>query len=435
MRHMLVKAALCGALCGAAMLPAGPAMAQDIQEPVTADSIERRAADVAAVLRGEAAANEVFAKAFLAAVPEAQLRALTAQMEGQFGALQGLEGVEQIGPDSAVIALRFDRMIVRGPMTIGEADPRLVVGLLLNDYQPVDDDVDTIRANIAALPGVVSVLYAPLDAAAPPTFAINSDRQMAIGSTFKLYILAALARSIASGERKWSDVASLDRKSLPSGQMQNWPEGSPVTLHSLASMMISISDNTATDVLLHEVGVDAVEAELIGSGHADPDRTLPFLSTLQMFALKGTEDNLRKYEAASEVGQRRILDDFEDDFGGDPKLITPPRFTEPAAIDTVEWFASGDDLRKLMRTLADLPDPTARQIMSINTALPKARRDEWRYTGYKGGSEPGVLNLTWLLQDKAERWYVLAMSWNNTEAAVSHSDFELLAQRILPLAF
>lgn len=435
MRHKLVKAALCGCLCGAAMLSAVPALAQDIQEPMAASSIDRRAADVVAVLRGEAAANEVFAEAFLAAVPEAQLRALTAQMEGQFGALQGLEGVEQTGPDSAVIALRFDRMIVRGPMTIGEGDLRLVVGLLLNDFQPVNDDVDTIRADIAALPGVVSVLYAPVDAAAPPTFAINSDRQMAVGSTFKLYILAALARSIANGERKWSDVVTLDRKSLPSGQLQNWPEGAPVTLHTLASMMISISDNTATDILLHKVGVAAVEAELINSGHSDPDRTLPFLSTLQMFGLKGSEYNLRKYEAASEFYQRRILEDFEDDIGGNPNLITPPRFSEPTAIDTVEWFASGEDIRKLMRRIADLQDPTARQIMAINPSLSKARLDEWLYAGFKGGSEPGVLNLTWLLQDKAGRWHVLAMSWNNPEAVVTASDLELLAQRILPLGF
>ena len=41
-----------------------------------------------------------------------------------------------------------------------------------------------------------------------------------------------------------------DRASLPSGITQSWPAGSPVTLQTLATLMISISDNTATDTLV-----------------------------------------------------------------------------------------------------------------------------------------------------------------------------------------
>ena len=126
--------------------------------------------------------------------------------------------------------------------------------------------------------------------------------------------------------------------------------------------------------------------------------------------------------------------DFEDDVGGNPNLVSPPRFTDPTAIDTVEWFASGRDLQKLGRMLAAFTDPTAREIMAVNSSLPKSTQDEWGYAGFKGGSEPGVLNLTWLLQDEADQWYVLAMSWNNTEANVDNSTFELLAQRIIALA-
>ncbi len=413
--------------------PIAAAQESDMEAPQSI--LEQRAAGIVEVLRGDAAPEGVFAPTFLVAVPPERLTTLLTQLEAQFGPLLGVDAVNEQGENSGIINLRFERAIARGPLTISDGPDHLVVGLLLNDFQPLNDTIGAVQKDIAALPGNVSVLYAPLDSGLEPTLSIDSDQQFAIGSTFKLYILAALSRSIADGKHSWNDVVTLDRKSLPSGQMQNWPESSPVTLHTLATMMISISDNNATDMLLHEVGRAAVEAELVRSGHSNPDRTLPFLSTLQMFGLKGSEENLRKYVAADEAGQRRILDDFEDDVRGNPNLITPPRFSQPTAIDTVEWFASGEDLRKLLRSFAELSDPTARQILAINPSLPKARRDEWLYVGYKGGSEPGVLNLTWLLQDETERWHVLTMSWNNPDAAVTATDLELLAQRILPLAF
>src|SRR5690606_39753601 len=44
--------------------------------------------------------------------------------------------------------------------------------------------------------------------------------------------------------------------SLPTGILQEWPVGTPMTIQSLATLMISISDNTATDVLLRVAGRD-----------------------------------------------------------------------------------------------------------------------------------------------------------------------------------
>lgn len=434
-----MRTAIAAAGLFTAIIGLSPAAAQDTeqmppQSHIGQSGLDRRAEDIALVLRGEIAAEQVFAPEFLRVVPAPQLAALAQQMADQFGPLAGVESVTPQSADRGIISLRFKRALARGPFTLGPGSDRLVIGLLLNDFQPVDDNADAIRADIAALPGTVSVLFAPLDSAHEPILAINAGQQLAIGSTFKLYLLAALARSIAKGDRAWSDVVQLDRKSLPSGQMQNWPGGAPVTLHTLATMMISVSDNTAADILLRLMGRNEVEAELIRSGHSNPTKTLPFLSTLQLFAIKGNEEILGRYLAADGPSRRRMADQFEEDVGGDPGLITPPRFSEPTAIDTVEWFASGEDLRKLIHSIAQFSDPTARQIMAINPALPQAQRSNWQYAGYKGGSEPGVLNLTWLLQDKADSWHVLTMGWNNPDAAVAQADLELLALRILSLA-
>ena len=113
--------------------------------------------------------------------------------------------------------------------------------------------LDEIVNELKTLPGETSLLIVSLGKdGTRPIVAYNADREMAIGSAFKLYILSELVREVGARERKWADIVSLDGKiaSRPSGMLQSWPAGSPVTLHTLASLMISISDNTAADELL-----------------------------------------------------------------------------------------------------------------------------------------------------------------------------------------
>ena len=425
------------ALILAVLCPAQGAFAQvpvEARDPTSQQTmLDQRAADVVAVLRGELEAGEVFDQSFLMAVSPEMLAGMHDQLSAQFGAIQSVAQIEPRDSLSGTVTFRFEKATGSGPMILAPSPPHRIVGLQLAKFVPTDNNPAALKAELAALPGEVGVLFAPLDSAGEPVLALNETRQFAIGSTFKLYILSALARSIEAGEREWSDVVRINRRSFPSGRMQDWPKGAPVTLQTLATMMISISDNTATDILLHELGRSTVEAELKRLGHSDPARTLPFLSTLEMFALKGSEANMRKYIAGDETVRRLILADFEDDVGGDPDKVTPPRFVEPTAIDTLEWFASGGDLQQVARRLSEIQDPVVRGILGISKALPAGLAEEWRYVGYKGGSEPGVLNLTWLLQSQDGRWYVLAMSWNNPDAALDHQAFELLAQRALAL--
>ncbi len=253
---------------------------------------------------------------------------------------------------------------------------------------------------------------------------------MAIGSTFKLYVLSALADAVQRGERSWDDVVPLDVSSFPSGQMQRWPRGAPVTLHTLATMMISVSDNTATDQLIKVLGRETVEGHLLRIGHDKPERTLPFLTTLELFHLKGDEALGAKYAAASTKGRVRILADLESTLRGRARNATPPSFTQPNRIDTLEWFAGRDDLLRLMRHLTTGTHDTARAIMAVNPSLAGAN-DRWRYVGYKGGSEPGVLNLSWLLRDEDGAWHALLMSWNNPDTALPDGALEAIAARIL----
>jgi beta-lactamase class A len=426
---MLARFALPLALAATPLAAAEPQPAAASEAP--APPVQQAAEGIVAVLMSQRPAAEVFSPQFLAAVPPDKLSGLVAQIAAQFGTLEGLDRVTSTGPTGGVIALRFRRAVYSGPFSLGPDGK--VAGLLLNDYRMLGDGLPAIQHDLAALPGTVGAYYGPIDGAGP-VLAVNADRQFAIGSTFKLYVLAALAKQIARGTHRWDEVVRIDdQRSLPSGQMQDWPKNAPVTLHTLATMMISISDNTATDQLIHLLGRDALNAEVRASGNSAPDRTVPFLTTREVFALKADPARGARYATATEGEQSALLETLAQEIARDPARVAAPTFTAPTLGDQVEWFASPQDVRKVLAEIAALPDRTARDILAVSPSITAARRKDFTYAGFKGGSEPGVLNLTWLLQKPDGAWRVLTLSWNDPAKPVDTTTLELLAQRIMAL--
>lgn len=433
---MSIRLSLCAFALGVFTIAVAPAAIaqEETAMPAEQSILEMRGADVVAVFNGEKNASDVFGDDFLQAVSADQLTAMNAQLSAQFGAMISVESIEPVDEFQGQIAFRFERAIGRGGIAVSTDAPNKIVGLRLTSFEPIDDSVDKITTDIAALPGRVGVYFGPLYGSGEPLLSVAADEQFAIGSTFKLYVLSALTRSIAKGVRAWDDVVRLDTKSLPSGTLQDWPDGSPFTLHTLATLMISVSDNTATDQLIKEIGRDAVEAELRASDHSAPDGTLPFLTSLELFALKADVELASAYNAADESEQRRLLQNLATRLNGKPDRANAQGWSKPRMIDTLEWFGSAQDVRGIMHRLVDANDPIALSVMGVMKAMPPAMASKWDYVGYKGGSEPGVLNLSWLLRDKAGEWYVLAMSWNNTQAPVDQANLEMLSQRVLALA-
>ena len=70
----------------------------------------------------------------------------------------------------------------------------------------------------------------------------------------------------------------------------------------------------------------------------------------------------------------------------------------------------------------------ARGVLAVNPGLnwPAA---SWPYVGFKGGSEPGVLDLTFLLRRADGQWFVLTSTWNNPAKPVDEAQFVGLMQR------
>ena len=107
---------------------------------------------------------------------------------------------------------------------------------------------------------------------------------------------------------------------------------------------------------------------------------------------------LARFQRGDEAGRRGVLKEAQ----GKPLPSVEAYPKEPTALD-IEWFFTARELCELMKGVHDLP------LMSINPGL--AERGEWSTVAFKGGSEPGVLNMTtWV--EKGGHAHCVAATWN-----------------------
>ncbi|MEM7700609.1 MAG: serine hydrolase [Pseudomonadota bacterium] len=402
------------------------------QEAAPMTPLEQRAQDVLMILNGEANGEEVFAPVFLDAVPMAQVDEIARQFTQQFGQAIEVLDIEAKGDTAGIIAVRMERAVGQLNLSVEGGGAHRINGLQLLEFTPTGDTAETITADLLALDGTVSAYFGPLDGARP-VLALNPEMQMPLGSAMKLYVLGALGEEVAEGKRAWDDVIALNTKSFPSGQMQDWPMGSPVTLHSFASLMISISDNTATDQLIRLLGRQRIEDYMRSTGHSEAALNTPWLTTRELFLIKGgSQESVAAYADGSTEQRAAIIRTLEH-APATKDEINAKLAQGPVAIETVEWFANTSDLAHLFQTMRAASDEEAFRIMAINPALPASPIKKWDYVGFKGGSETGVLNMTWLLTDAQGRDHLLTLSWANPKAAVETQTLLLMAQRIASL--
>lgn len=401
--------------------------------PAPSPAYAARAAELVRILTAPGGEDGFFSTLFLDAVPVDRWRAIAADLRARHGAPLALGAVSRTSDTAGQVEVRYARATVAFTLVVAPQAPRRVVGLHIVGAKVARDSIDAVLADLGALPGRTAIAVAELGEGAPRLLhARNADMPMATGSSFKLYVLAELARQVAAGERRWSDVVPIGPKSF-SGRLMHWPDGAPMTLHSLATAMIAESDNSASDTLMPVLGRERVDAMVGATGHAAPGRALPLLTTAEAFALKmpANAELARRYAAAS-VGERRAL------LAGagsrlDARAVDVGTIAErPVAIDTIEWFAAPRDMIGLLDWLRR-QGGDALPIMAVNPGIAPADAARWAYLGYKGGSEPGVMAMNFLAKRADGRAYAVAASWNNDAARVDEDAFVAILARLLTL--
>jgi hypothetical protein len=107
--------------------------------------------------------------------------------------------------------------------------------------------------------------------------------------------------------------------------------------------------------------------------------------------------------------------------------------SQPILVDTIEWFASPDDIIRLLAYIDANSSQTVRDIMAINSGIGKGAKDMWQYLGYKGGSDTGIMSLNFLLESKQGQKYAVSVHWNDKQNPVKESRLLSLTSRLLNL--
>lgn len=380
---------------------------------------------LAAALRDLPAADltALFTPGFLAQLPPHELRARLEHLVRELGTPTGHAICERRSERSARIRFTFARgYSAHGSVALDEeAHPR--IQWLLFDLPTRDaDSWADIEAAVAALPGQASLEVRDLTGGRRLA-AVAPERALGVGSVSKLCILSAVLDAVQAGERRWTDLVTLQDgdRSLPSGILHDWPAGSPLTLHTATVLAISISDNTAADLLLRVLGREAVEAvrrRLPGTAAT----VAPFFSTHGLFALLVAPEAERDaYLRATPDAQRELLARLESRPRPDVSQLAS-RFP-----DGCDWYLSAADVVAMLdRVRGQIAgSEVARGVFGVATG--GIRLDGWRFVGFKGGSSPGRVAFASLLEDDAHRWVALCLAQNATPETL---DFEATARLV-----
>jgi beta-lactamase class A len=364
----------------------------------------------------ETISSDWFAPSFLEQVTVDQVQSLVQELSSSLGELveivsvpQGYEITFAEGIVPASIHLGTDNKI--DGLFFGVPEVPIALNEAVQSFEQFTGEASLLVLKMDAIAATDETTDLPVRQVLAE---LNPDLPLAVGSAFKLAVLAAVQEAIANGSFSWDQVVTLrpEWKSLPSGLLQEWPANTAVTIETLATLMMSISDNTATDALINLVGRDQVEAWT--------QRNQPFLTTREAFALKNpaNQRQLDAYRRGSVEQRRQRLEKLDTASLPDVNLFNDM----PIALD-VEWHFTARELCELMAQVHDLP------LMQINPGV--AKPQHWQKIAFKGGSEPGVVNMTTWLEAQDGTTYCVTATGNNATQTVNLETFIRLYQGIL----
>jgi beta-lactamase class A len=150
------------------------------------------------------------------------------------------------------------------------ARPAAIAGallLLLSSAHAQRNSVDDrVKAELASFKGKVSLFAKNFDTG--ETYAFGSDDRVRTASTIKIAVMVEAFARVAEGKAKWTDELVLTKAARygGSGVLPELSDGLRLTLRDCVNLMMLVSDNTATNLVLDYVTTDAVNARMDSLG-------------------------------------------------------------------------------------------------------------------------------------------------------------------------
>src|SRR5262245_54771402 len=164
-----------------------------VQSAYSQTPLERRAGDVCQQFRQAPGDFEkLFTPAFLNQVPQAQLTAFFAQYFSQLGRCTANKITNRQSDNAGDLEFTFEKgYAVPAKLSVAADSPNLIDSLWLGNPTKTSSSLTEIVSDLKGLPGETALFVARLDnQSITPIIAHNVDRELAIGSAFKLYVLA-----------------------------------------------------------------------------------------------------------------------------------------------------------------------------------------------------------------------------------------------------
>src|SRR5438874_3871392 len=129
-------------------------------------------------------------------------------------------------------------------------------------WQKLQDEIHSVDKHLDGILGL-----AVKDLSSGEEFLINGDEVMPQASSIKIAILAELYRQADQKKLKLADEYVVRKEDLVAGSnimLGLTPGVTRLTLRDLATMMVAVSDNSATNVLIDRAGMENVNSMLEG---------------------------------------------------------------------------------------------------------------------------------------------------------------------------
>lgn len=139
----------------------------------------------------------------------------------------------------------------------------ICVSAVAQSQPSLDEQVKTLAGTFK---GKVSLFAKNLDTG--ETYGFNPDERVRTASTIKIAVMIEAFARVEEGKIKWTDkvVLTKEKKVSGSGILTELSDGLSLTLRDAVNLMMILSDNTATNLLLDVVTTDAVNARMESLG-------------------------------------------------------------------------------------------------------------------------------------------------------------------------
>jgi beta-lactamase class A len=123
-----------------------------------------------------------------------------------------------------------------------------------------------VRAEVTQFKGKVSLFAKNLDTGV--VYELGADDRVPTASTIKMAIMVEAFARVAEGKAKWTDelVLSKEKKVGGSGILPEFADGLRLTFRDGVTLMMILSDNTATNLVIDVLTADAINARMESLG-------------------------------------------------------------------------------------------------------------------------------------------------------------------------